>query len=206
MLISELNFRSVYHKIFIICDPDLSYISDLFEYDESTNGIMVYGYIDYEAGLTYEILSCVKISDDNTIYVYGGNEGVTFKLRNGSVKNKKAFFIENTKMYEEMFAEKVKSVNEGYCCSAQINSTRKLQILDSSRNQDYPDDVMVILFKEDNQPEGCWVRCSGLADNSIKGILLNEPNQDFSVHLNSEIDFNVLKNDDGNFMCVAIIE
>ena len=69
MLISELNFRDVYHKIFIIYNSDFSHISDLFECDENANGLMVYGYIDHEAGLTYELLSCVRVSDDKSVHI-----------------------------------------------------------------------------------------------------------------------------------------
>ena len=92
MLISDLNFRDVYHKVFVICNVDLSQLSDLFACDENANGVMVYGYVDYEAGLTFEVLSCVRISDDNSVYIYGGNEEVTFKFRNGSVKDKNVIF------------------------------------------------------------------------------------------------------------------
>lgn len=206
MLISELNFRDVYHKIFIICSSDFSHISDLFECDENANGVMVYGYIDHEAGLTYELLSCIRLSDDNSVQIYDGNEEASFKFRNGSVKDKSAIFLEDTKTYEKIFADKITYINNGYKCSKQINNTRMLQILDGSRNQDYPDDVMVVLFKEGFQPEGCWVRCSRLGDKCIMGILLNEPYQDFSVNINSEIEFNVMENDDGSFMCVSVIE
>lgn len=206
MLISELNFRDVYHKIFVICDVDLLQLSDVFACDENTNGVMVYGYVDHEAGLTFEVLSCVRISDDNSVYIYGGNEEVTFKFRNGSVKDKNSIFLSDTKSYEKRFVGKINTINIGYSCSQQIDDTRMLKILDDSRNQDYPDDVLVVLFKEDLQPEGCWVRCSGVGDNCILGILLNEPNQDFSVHLNSQIEFKVMKNDDNSFMCISVFE
>ena len=61
----------------------------------------------------------------------------------------------------------------------------------------------MFLVKEGLNPEGCWARISGLGDHLFKGILLNEPDQDFGYHESEEITFFVRKTKDEKIVCIS---
>jgi hypothetical protein len=52
------------------------------------------------------------------------------------------------------------------------------------RNERYPDDIRTFLLDPEMRPEAVWVRLERqLAENEFECTLLNEPEQDFGVHL-----------------------
>lgn len=87
-----------------------------------------------------------------------------------------------------LYADKVNAL-KAYEVSNDIEESRELDFLDSSRSPEYPDDVLVYLFKGGNKPEACWVRIESLAKPKIIGRLLNEPDQDFGCHVGDNIVF-----------------
>lgn len=205
MKVNEASFREVYHQICYISNGEnFKSFADLLPHSSEATGVLAYGYIDHQAGLTFEILSCVKIEDDGSLTVFDGVDDVTLKYRVGSISECELYFIDDDNI-SSLFVDKIKMVNEGYKTTKGVESTRELTVIDESRSPEYPDDVMVVLFYGDNQPEGCWVRCEGLGEGCIKGRLLNEPNSDFKVHCGDIIEFGVLRSDEG-LMCVAVIE
>ncbi|MCW1073651.1 SseB family protein, partial [Streptococcus anginosus] len=83
---------------------------------------------------------------------------------------------------------------EIYNAGDEVEESRNMHFLDESRNPEYPDDVLVYPVKDGNNPEGCWVRIEGLAEDHIFGTLLNEPEQDFGCHEGDKIPFYVKHN------------
>lgn len=204
MTISRIPFREFYHRVFVIKWKNFDFFPESIAKDSNANGILVYGYIDHEAGLTFEILSCVNISDSG-ILDYGGNDEITFKLRRGSVKSEEALFLDDENNFRKKYEKKLSAINTNYICSEGVELTRTMAFLDGCRHEDFPDDVLVILFKDELNPEGCWVRLEGATDNAIFGTLLNEPDGDFPVKAKEKIFFGLTKQD-GNEMCVAFFK
>ena len=66
---------------------------------------------------------------------------------------------------------------------------RGMSFLDEFRNENFPDDVAVVIFSENLQPEQVWVRCMDVTEEMLYGTLLNEPNQDYGVHMGDKIGF-----------------
>ena len=85
-----------------------------------------------------------------------------------------------------------------YDAPEDVERSRRFDFLDEFRNEDYPDDMLVLTLKEGLNPEGCWVRLTGLGDKCFIGTLLNEPNQDFGYHMGEEIAFFIFTDDEGN--------
>ncbi len=83
-----------------------------------------------------------------------------------------------------------------------VTITRNITQLDCCRNDDCPDDIMVYLLKNNNKPECCWVRCSDVQNKQLLGSLLNEPYQDFGIHLGDSIRFGIMKQEE-KYICVA---
>lgn len=203
---NEIMFRDVYHKIcYISAVRNFKSITEQFPNADEATGAIAYGYIDHQAGLSFELLACAVLNKDGSITAFNGNDTASIKYRFGSISECEVLIIENDEIYRNRYFSKIQMINEGYKVSDSIEEIRTIEILDACRSPEYPDDVMVVLFKEENQPEGCWVRCEGFGNNGLIGELLNEPNADFTVHMGDIIDFGVIEQDDG-FMCVSLFE
>lgn len=48
------------------------------------NALLLYGYIDHEAGLTFEVLSAARHENDTTT-LFPGNDEISVKLRSESI-------------------------------------------------------------------------------------------------------------------------
>lgn len=202
MKANNVTFREVYHKIcFISATKKHQKVMQQLPDYEKGNGVLVYGYVDHQAGLTYEILACTELTDEGIIS-YNGDSTISIKYRSDSVKDCDLFIIKGCEELEFRYIDKIAAINSGYKYSDGVETTRRLSILDDCRNREFPDDVLVVLLHGDNRPEGCWVRCEGIENNQIKGLLLNEPNADFGVHAGNKILFDVIEQ--GNkYMCIA---
>ena len=104
------------------------------------------------------------------------------------------FDDEDSNLYKR-YAERIDML-ESYSAGDEIEESRTMGFLDSLRSPEYPDDVLVYLLKDGNQPEGCWVRIEALAEHQIVGTLLNEPDQDFEYHESEKIAFYAQKTED----------
>ena len=200
----ELGFRPFYKNFSIILNNDSirSIVSDCPGADESV-GVLVYGYIDHEAGFTFEILS-FAIDDGNDNFAFHDlPDDITFKLRAGAVKDCECFFNENIyDEFSELFKEKITRL-EIYNHSEDVAKSRTFDFLDAFRDEEYIDDVQVILMRDGLKPEACWVRLEGLGDGVLIGNLLNEPDQDFGYHAGDRIAFFVYTDDEDNHHLVS---
>lgn len=207
MKIKDINFRMAYHNFFYISGNEfMNNMKEHFPNSDNADGLLVYGYIDHYAGLTYELICCAR-KDGDSLEFFGEDNTSAIKLRAGSISDCDAIYIdkeENSDLLSN-YSEKVNSINIDYSCGKDVSETRKISLLDSSRHALYPDDVKVFIFHGKNQPECCWVRCEGIKDGKIFGNLLNEPNQNMNIHIGETIYFNIVKSSD-NIFCIADIE
>ena len=68
MKANNVTFREVYHKIcFISATKKHQKVMQQLPDYEKGNGVLVYGYVDHQAGLTYEILACAELTDEGII-------------------------------------------------------------------------------------------------------------------------------------------
>lgn len=204
MKVTEMNFRDMYHKVCFIITPDklLEHIANDFPHDNKCNGILTYGYIDYQVGFTFELLTRGRFCENRLTY-FSGNDTVSSKFRFSSVTDCDIFVLDNQAKPLKEFSNKITNINDNYRVNDLIEALRFEEILDSSRNQMFPDDILVYLISEKNQPEGCWVRCKEISNGQLFGILLNEPNQDFGIHNGDKIQISIQQTNE-DFVCLYI--
>lgn len=191
MKYSEVGFRAFYHNFIVVPMKDrLKGILKDFPGADSANCILTYGYIDRMAGFTLEILATASMDGEKLSYGAGNSEKLS-KIRIESVIEDECFYIddEDDSMYE-LYSDKLEML-KNYDAGDEVEETRNMDFLDSSRSPEYPDDVLVYLLKNGNKPEGCWVRIDALAEHEIIGTLLNEPDQDFGYHAGEKVAFYV---------------
>ncbi len=199
MKCSEISFRNYYHHFCIF--PMAGSIKDSaksFPGSDRAEYALTYGYIDHEAGLTFEIIACAMKKGD--IFGFAPSlKDTRALLRYESVMDMDVILVEEDKL-AEMFADKVESLLR-YSKDKNIEKTRQLLYLDECRDKKYIDDVLVYLICDGRTPEGVWVRIEKKSGELFKGTLLNEPNQAFGVHEGDSIRFSAQKNDEDKVIC-----
>lgn len=199
MKYSETGFRPLYHNFcyFPMVETIRKIAKDYPGYD-GADGVLTYGYIDRECGMTLEILACAKCTGDDTFAFANASDTVRVIMRVGAVKDVDYTYIaDGEDDLSEDFAKKLEIVRE-YDAEDEVEKSRTFSFLDEFRHELYPDDVFVLTLKDGLQPEGCWVRIIGLEERCIMGILLNEPNQDLGYHEGDTVAFFLYEDDDGN--------
>lgn len=202
MKYSETGFRSLY-KRFAVFDLNDSLISclDGFPRADEANCVIAYGYIDHDAGVTLEILSAAR-KTESELEMFDGSDERRAIARIGSVENAEFTVLGDDEWLKQRYSEKIDMLKT-YDVKEDIERSRGMTFLDGCRHDFYPDDIMVGIFKDGLQPEGCWVKICGLGERCFIGKLLNEPNQDFGCHEGDEIVFFANERDDKTIICCS---
>lgn len=197
-------FRDVEKQFVIINDP--KYV--LFIGKESmANSILCYGYVDHQAGLTYQTLAST-IYEDGDFAVLDDAPIVSLKIRADSVSNAEIIPVYN-KAIAKKYADIVETFNI-YYQDKEVVISRTVRELDQFRHRDFPDDIQVLFVKEGLRPEGIWVRTQKLHkyENGValfEGNMLNEPHADFGVHAGNTVLFATgIVDQQGTRICAAV--
>lgn len=203
MKYSEIGFRGIYHNFWTIpLTPNLRPVVEAYPDIDKADHLLTYGYIDHDAGLTLEVLAGAK-KNKNSFRFFDTNASVKAMVRIGAVEESEFFYFEDESgNLKKRFSEKIDMLSS-YDVDEDIEKTRYMEFLDSSRHPQYPDDIQVLLMRDGLQPEACWTRIIGLGDHWIMGTLLNEPNQDFDYHEGEKIAFFVHENEDKSIICYS---
>ena len=174
------GFRTAYKHLCIFpLDGVFKSAMNEFPGVDESDGVLVYGYIDTDAGFTLDIFACAKKHEDGYQFI-DIPEDVRSIVRIESVMDSDFEVIDDEGLLDR-YARRI-SLLDNYAVAEDVEKSRTMVFLDSSRHETFIDDVMVYLVKDGFQPEGCWVRIIGLLDSNIMGKLLNEPDQDFGYH------------------------
>ncbi len=84
-----------------------------------------------------------------------------------------------------------------------VLKTREMAFLDACRSKECVDDILVHLTCEGLETETHYVKITGLGDRWFIGNLLEEPEQDFGVHVGDEIPFFAQQLKDGSVICFS---
>lgn len=107
---------------------------------------IVYGYIDDEAGLSFQMLCAARVTDSGTIETTDGYTDRMGIFRRGAVKDRRSCQLVSETLSD--YAERITSLEENYKSSEGTIETRKFAFLDQLRNPDYPDDIQAVLVTE----------------------------------------------------------
>lgn len=201
----QVGFRAFYRRFtaFMLTEP-LKKATSNFPGADQGNCILTYGYIDRSAGMTLEILA-VGVAEKGRARFFKGTDDCRSFFRISAVMEQEFFPLpdKDGSLYAE-YTTKIQRLHH-YDASEEVETTRQLEFLDASRDPVCVDDVLVYLFKERFSPEGCWVRITGLDERSLKGTLLNEPDQNLGCYCGEEIHFFVQQNQDNRFICCCVL-
>lgn len=178
--IEGFGFRDLYHQYLLVVADEgwLRTFAPEFQRIEGDNALLVYGYVDHHAGMTFEILCYAKRYPNGATELRPGNGKVSSKIRYDGVRGQMIPIDYDVKMEE--FRDKITIVNEGYRTSDDMEAIRNYKKLDESRNPQFPDDILVYLVVPEVKLEKIWVRTEKVVDGHVAGTLLNQPHSELS--------------------------
>ena len=200
------NFREVEHNLCIAIDSTMSTMLSAGE-DYGANAVICYGYVDKQAGLTFEVL-CLASYIDGDYTIVNENKTVSMKVRSETYKDTEVIPIKNAAIMKR-FEQRIRMIEEGYYSNDSAEESRKLTCIDAFRHPFFPDDVQAILAADGLKPESIWVRLSSYVGNTngveaFTGTLLNAPfDPNYNLSCGDAVFVAVVNGNDGKICFVV---
>lgn len=206
MLLKEMHFRDIVDKyLYIEAAGVAQNLGSIFEVTEDATGVLCYGYIDAQAGISFEILCCaVHDAAKKTLKLLHGNDEQLAKIRLAELLEAQAAVLPSEMPRLSEFQSKVAMVQKAYKADEATEAMRKLTSLDPARLATHPDIVTVYLVRGD-EVEAAYVLLKEVCEVNIIGTLLSEPQKASSLHKGDEISFFLVRNEKG-IMCMKVLE
>lgn len=206
MLLKEMNFRDIVDKYLYIDAAGMAQnLGSIFEVTDDVTGLLCYGYIDAQAGISFEILCCaVHDAAKKTLKLLHGNDEQSAKIRLSELLEAQAAVLPSEIPRLSEFQSKVAMVQKAYEADEATEAMRKLTSLDPARIATHPDIVTVYLVRGD-ESEAVFVLLKEVREVNIIGMLLSEPETANGLHKGDEISFFLVRNEKG-IMCMKVLE
>ena len=206
MLLKEMNFRDIVDKyLYIEAAGVAQNLGSIFEVTDDVTGLLCYGYIDEQAGISFEILCCaVHDAAKKTLKLLHGNDEQSAKIRLAELMEAQAAVLPSEMPRLSEFKGKVEIVKQAYKADEATEAMRKLTSLDPARLAMHPDIVTVYLVRGD-EAEVDDVLLKEVREVNIIGTLLSEPQNAAGLHKGDEISFFLVHNKKG-IMCMKVLE
>lgn len=206
MLLKEMHFRDIVDKyLYIEAAGVAQKLGSIFEVTEDATGVLCYGYIDAQAGITFEILCCaVYDAAKKTLKLLRCNDEQSAKIRLAELLEAQAAVLPSEMPRLSEFQSKVTMVQKAYKADEATEVMRKLTSLDPARLAMHPDIVTVYLVRGD-EAEASYVLLKEVREVNIIGTLLSEPQKAYGLHKGDEIGFFLVRNEKG-IMCMKVLE
>ena len=199
------NFRDLEHNLCIAMDSRMSTL--LNAEDCGANSVICYGYVDKQAGLTFEVL-CLASYVDGDYTIVNENKTVSMKVRSETYKDTEVIPIKNAAIMKR-FERRISIIEDSYYSHDKAEEARKITCIDEFRHPFFPDDVQALLAAEGLKPENIWVRLTGYVGNTngveaFTGTLLNAPfDSNFNLSYGDEV-FVALVNGNEGKICFVV--
>ena len=206
---NAINFREMDQKFLLVKDIDMKTRMVIerycFHIRQDDNAILVFGYIDQEAGVSFELLCAACVYDDGEVSLEPANKTTSFKFRYGSFQGDMVPFTNLSQLIP--FQDRAQMIKNGYTAPEAVLEIRNIRELDPSRAPGFPDDIVVFFVKEGYRNEGIWCRTVGTdpARHLIQMRLLNEPNAPFGKHIGDIVNVTLIQMDNGELKAAAVL-
>lgn len=207
--LDTVSFRDMDYKFLLVKDIDwktrMIIEKSGYRIRPDDNAMLVFGYIDQEAGISFELLCAACVYDDGEVSLEPTNKTTSFKFRYESFEGDVVPFTNLSQLVP--FHDRAQMIVKGYKAPDAVLEIRAIQELDPSRAPGYPDDIVVFFIKEGYRNEGIWCRTVGTdpARHLIQMRMLNEPNASFGKHMGDIIDVTLYQMDNGELKAVAVL-
>jgi len=194
----DFNFREVINKIVIIKNVPIGDQLARDKKKEKSDAIFCYCYVDDECGISFEYLA--DYMTDNKKIFNNLKKDTLYKIRFDNVKDDEFLIYEKDKTEILDIDTKIDMIVGGYDKNKGTKELRTYPIFDHLRVKGYPDDCELYLIKEGLNTEKLFVKLYKTEGNRNFGKLLNEPYQNFGVHINDIIEIFIVKYQSGEII------
>ena len=139
-----------------------------------------YCYYDSEAGLSFHFL-CFANFDNESIDMNSYEVQLTPRSVN-LFRYEPIYEVKKYTKDSSAFTERIQIVNAGYHNNEKVLPIRELTEIDHLRCESHPDDIKVLLRKDELETEEPFVRLTEIKESKLYGQLLNEPFKNFGIH------------------------
>lgn len=201
MKVYEMSFRDMNQKMVEIHGVKMVKLLEKMGLKlDHLYGALMYGYIDHNAGFTFEIMA-LETKKQNIEYRIVPI-GVSCKIPRFDVQEMNIEILDNVNV--DLFQDKIDIVAKATQVSKELEELRLYKELDPSRHLEYPDDVMVYFLEEGKEPEACWIRLERMQDGKMYGTVLTALHQDFGVKEKDTVYFGMTQMEDDKLACVWV--
>ena len=201
MKVYEMSFRDMNQKMVEIHGVKMVKLLEKMGLKlDHLYGALMYGYIDHNAGFTFEIMA-LETKKQNIEYRIVPI-GVSCKIPRFDVQEMNIEILDNVNV--DLFQDKIDIIAKATQVSKELEELRLYKELDPSRHLEYPDDVMVYFLEEGKEPEACWIRLEGMQDGKMYGTVLTALHQDFGVKEKDTVYFGMTQMEDDKLACVWV--
>lgn len=204
--VKEASFRSFYHElVYIRCAaliedvmPEVAQAGD--------TGLVLYGYIDEEAGVSFQPLWIAK-EGESMLDMRLIPEETMYLIRLANLDDCEFCSMKWMEVNPYIVDRARRVIAEVYDTkSKEKEETRTFQGLDQFRRREHPDDFGVAVYYEDKSkdPERLWVRISRVEGNQCFGTLLMDSKHPDGPKEGNEIMFKVLQNENDELEVVSV--
>jgi len=195
---NNFNFRDIINKLIVIKNKSIGENLSGNTADDNSDSILCYCYIDEGAGISFEYVSNYIFEKDNIINNLRKDTYYKFRFETIINDEYKMFNYNLTGIKE--IDEKINNIYKGYDSNEDTKELRKYEIFDPFRVKGFPDDVEIYLTKEGLNTEKLYVKLYKMDGQKTYGKLLNEPYQNFGVHINEIIEIFIVKYKSGEII------
>ena len=204
--VKEASFRSFYHElVYIRCAALIEDVMPEVAKPGDT-GLVLYGYIDEEAGVSFQPLWIAK-EGESTLDTRLIPEETMYLIRLANLDDCEFCSMRWIEVDPYIVDRARRVIAEVYDTkSKEKEETRSFQGLDRFRRREHPDDFGVAVYYEDKtkEPERLWVRISRVEGNQCFGTLLMDSKHPDGLKEGMEIMFKVLQNENGDLEVVSV--
>jgi len=197
MKLSDYSFRDLYKQCLIlksewVYDGAIKMLSEYaYTAPPGMDAALCFCYLDTDAGMSFYFLSLAGFESgeiDIASYELQTAEKLSLRFRYGTDIEVKVYTKDIT-----CYANRIEMVDTHYHRDESVLPTRNITAIDHLRNDAYPDDIKVLLRKDELQIEQVWVKLTGIEDGNLAGVLLNEPHSDFGVNMSDIVHVQVIQ-------------
>lgn len=195
--LKDLSFRNFYKKLLFIEDiNNLNVLNKGYgiDIDGDENGLLVYGYIDSEHGICFNIFSIVK-EEDGQIIKFNDKPveaKINHRIRLSDVQELRGFEVELDPNILERYVARAIELNEKFFESDTKDALRYNMQIDQYRHLIFPDDLECFIYdKNENKLEGFWMRGKMITQDGIIGEIITPLSRTFGYGIGDEIKVNL---------------
>ena len=201
--VNSFSTAELLHHFFILTDIEgISGLISAFPNTPGDNALLVYCYLDYEAGTTFQVLAA-GCYIDKILKLTLGDSLFAYKIRYESIEERGTLTALKEipmKSHYEMVVESCKNYGD---IELPIELDRLLD--ENSKTPGFPQDVLVYcIIHELRKMEGIWCRIIEKRSEGYIGFLLDEPYaSEFGVHEGDKIVAVPIEQNDGEVLMIS---